>query len=82
MEVMKRGEAVPAPPQTLYASTSAALAQLSHEQGHYAASSAGRLALCAMALAVVVRAATKMPTGCPERDALAKAARQLREVVV
>lgn len=58
-----------------------ALAELGVEHGHQSATTAGRLALCAMALAVVVRVAARMPKGSAERKALARAAAELREVV-
>jgi hypothetical protein len=66
---------------TFAAATTAALAQLSIEQGHQTHTAAGRLALCAMALAVVVRVAVKLPADSPERRAAVRAVAELRQVV-
>jgi hypothetical protein len=66
---------------TYVAATTAALTQLTFEQGHQTTTAYGRLALCAMALAVIVRVAAQMPRGCPERQALARASAELRQVV-
>lgn len=67
------GEAVPAP--------LTALVRMSHEHGHHATTTAGRVALCAIALGVVVRVAARLPQGCRERKVLARAAEELRQVV-
>ena len=77
MTYVEHGEAVPAP----HIGAAVVLAQLSHDQGHLVSTAAGRVALCAMSLAVVVRCAGKMPSGTAERQALARAVTELRRVV-
>jgi hypothetical protein len=70
------GTAVP-----VAADMTVSLATLGYEQSHLVVSLSGRMAFAALALGTIVRCAARMPKGCPERVALAKAAEALREVV-